>query len=445
MGDLRGWDFSGKNLTEASLSGAQLANTNFADAIITRVSLFDTTSGGLTHQQLVSTANFQAGDLRGIGLGKNDLTDWNFAGVDLEGADFRDATLAGADFNDAIIRRAIFTDVTPLGFTPGQFYSTASYKTNDLRDLTIGSNDLTGWDFSFKNLSGSSFGQAGLQHADFSGANLTDVTFATYYWEGGVWGADVAGASFRRANLTGADLTATNVTDVDFSDAVIRGASFAFTTAVGFTPEQLYSTASYQAGDLRGIQFGSFAPGRGSSPVVFEEVNLAGWNFAGKNLSRATFSGFGKTNMEHTRFAGARLTDVRFDGANLQHADFTEAELGRANYSWAQLTEGRFTRADLSNTTLWGTDLTNADFTDAIVVGADFGGSNLSAQQLYSTASYQQRDLKGIQFYNGQSGPAVKLSGWDLSGQNLTEAGFRRADLEKHESYGRESDRRIVC
>ena len=47
-------------------------------------------------------------------------------------------------------------------------------------------------------------------------------------------------------------------------------------SASGFTSAFLYSTASYQTGDLSGIGFGF-----GS--------NLSGWSFAGKNLTDADF------------------------------------------------------------------------------------------------------------------------------------------------------------
>jgi uncharacterized protein YjbI with pentapeptide repeats len=51
------------------------------------------------------------------------------------------------------------------------------------------------------------------------------------------------------------------------------------------------------------------------------------------------------------------------------------------------------------------------------VAGANFSQSSsgqLSAQQLYSTKSYADRNLAGIQFSSNN------LQGWDLSGQNLT-------------------------
>ena len=65
----------------------------------------------------------------------------------------------------------------------------------------------------------------------------------------------------------------------------MRGANFQ--NASGFTAAQLYSTASYQAYDLTGVRL---------------DGNLAGWNFAGQNLTNASF-------------AYATLNDADFTGA----------------------------------------------------------------------------------------------------------------------------------
>jgi hypothetical protein len=62
------------------------------------------------------------------------------------------------------------------------------------------------------------------------------------------------------------------------------------------------------------------------------------------------------------------------------------------------LTQAYLIGADLTNSRLIHATLTNADLTDAIVKGTYFSFSNLTASQLYSTASYQAKDLSGIIF-----------------------------------------------
>lgn len=53
-----------------------------------------------------------------------------------------------------------------------------------------------------------------------------------------------------------------------------------------------------------------------------------------------------------------------------------------------------------------------------VVRGASFYGTGLTTDQLYSTASYQNGDLAGIDFSHND------LSGWDLAGKNLSDSGF---------------------
>ena len=91
-----------------------------------------------------------------------------------------------------------------------------------------------------------------LEFADLSGINLTD-------------------ANFELANLSNARLWSTTLTNANLSGAVVAGTIFLDTTSRGFTREQLYSTASYQSKDLRGVHL--------------SRNNLSGWDFAGQNLT----------------------------------------------------------------------------------------------------------------------------------------------------------------
>src|SRR5262249_59934434 len=131
------------------------------------------------------------------------------------------------------------------------------------------------------------------------------------------------------------------LTGADFTGAEVRGASFSYTASNGFTLVQLYSTASYRAMDLSGINLSL--------------NNLAAANFTGQNLSNASFN-----------------------SATLTGADFRQANLTKA--------------------LVYGATLTGADFTDAEVRGANFTkdysqATGITLAQLYSTASYKVKDL----------------------------------------------------
>jgi hypothetical protein len=140
-------------------------------------------------------------------------------------------------------------------------------------------------------------------------------------------------------------------------------------------------------------------------------VNLNDWHSTQRNLRFADFSG----GLDLTAaYFSSWLDNSRFNGANLTRANLPGASLTNADLSGANLTDAR----------LWGSTLTNANLSGAIVTGADFYGTpSLTSQQLYSTASYQQRNLRGIGLdYNN-------LSGWDFSGQDLTGADFGASAL----------------
>ncbi|MEX2185625.1 MAG: pentapeptide repeat-containing protein [Pirellulales bacterium] len=127
---------------------------------------------------------------------------------------------------------------------------------------------------------------------------------------------------------------------------------------------------------------------------------LTGANFAASNLTNARLSGL---------FSGAD-----FDSSNLTSARLT-----------GTFTGADFEAANLTNAVLWAI-VTNVNFSDAIVVGTNLNSPMLRSftkEQLYSTASYQQRDLHGINLASGE------FTGWDFSRQNLANASFFSATL----------------
>lgn len=273
-------------------------------------------------------------------------------------------------------------------------------------------------------------------------------------------GTDLAGARFDRAILIRADLSGANLSnatftiarldEATFTDAVVTGASFLSTTATGFAKEQLYSTASYKAKNLQGIQLGSFSPNYGPN-------NLSRWNFREQDLTGASFN---MAILDGANFTGANLTGASFQNAQLAGANLTGAILAGADVSAAQFesttsltkeqlySTASYQSKNLQGIRLWnlnldGWDLTHQDLTganfDAAVVrganlegariaGASFNdwnrtGDRISREQLYSTASYQTKQLERIKMEGND------LTGWDFSGQDLSSANLRRVQL----------------
>ncbi len=276
------------------------------------------------------------------------------------------------------------------------------------------------------------------------GANLSERNLTMAY----LIGADLTGANGYSANLTDADMSQANLSYAHFGGAYltganltggdIRGANFGrfpgcSSCGTGITLAQLYSTASYQANDLNGID------------LTYNE--LSGGNFAGQNLTNATLRGATLTGADFTgaEVRGAGLgplvnpfngytygTEITLDQL-YSTASYQAHDLNGIRLSYNDLTGGNFAGQNLTNASFVGATLSGADFTGAEVRGAGFGlsfilfvggfGTGITLDQLYSTASYQAHDLNGVGLgFND-------LTGGNFAGQNLTTSSFVGASL----------------
>jgi uncharacterized protein YjbI with pentapeptide repeats len=278
-------------LTNAKLAGAVVTGANFASA------------QGFTRDQLYSTASYEAKNLQGVSLNDNDLSGWDFNGLNLASAGFHSAILTGANLSGAIVTRAQFGSTTSRGFSRDQLYSTASYDAKNLQGIGLSGNNLSGWDF---------VGQ----------------------------------------DLTGADFNHSTLTDANFKGAIVTGARFGNTTSRGFTRDQLYSTASYHAQNLEGIDL--------------DGNDLSGWDFNGQNLANA--------NLDGTTLTGANLSGAIVTGARLGGATFTREQL----YSTASYQAKNSHRMGLSYNDFSGWDFRGQDLTDSDLQGANLTGANLT-------------------------------------------------------------------
>ncbi len=384
--NLEGAQFQNANLNQTNMGSANLKNANFEGANLESIILgcarieganFENVRG-LTPYQIHSTKSYIfEKQLRGVNLSRNSLQDFSFENIDLTNCSFAGATLSTtnltgyttkANFSCANIEGVDFSGA--IGFTKSQLESTSSYQNRNLSHLVLGDLNLTGW--------------------DFSNQNLIEVDFL--------------GSAFHGANLT----------DADFSNAVIRRVNFSGIS--GFAPEQLYSTQSYAEGDLQGVKF--------------NDINLDGWNFSNQNLSGATFF---QTSLASVDFTGATIDQVDLGNATgftasqlYSTASYQNHNLHGVWFDWIDMSGWDLSGQDLSGASLYYADLTGTDFTGAIVHNTDFSytapwqnsESGMTAEQLYSTQSYQDKDLHGISLAGGN------LKGWDFSGQTLVGANF---------------------
>ena len=184
--------------------------------------LASTTAAGFTKEALYSTQSYQATDLHGIGLSRNNLTGWSFRGQNLSDAVFDEATLKNADLTRAVVAGASFIhwNRSGEGLTKEQLYSTASYQARQLQRIKLGSNNLVGWDFNGQDLTGAYLQGADLTDAEFIGANLSSVSLH----KATLSNADLSGANLTSAYLHNATLTNANLTGANVAGALLHGA-----------------------------------------------------------------------------------------------------------------------------------------------------------------------------------------------------------------------------
>ncbi len=198
----------------------------------------------------------------GVDLSYKRLLFADLSDADLTGANFYQSALGGARFKNSVIAGANFSSA--FGLTKEQVYETASYQSRSLAGV------------------------------DFRGVRLADWDFSNQ---------DLTGVNFLGVPLFGAN----------FSGAIIRNALFS--TQGGLSRSQLYSTASYELKDLRGI--------------MYRNTGINAWNLVGQNLSGAVFTNAGFIN---TDFTNATLDGVDFSNATHRRSNFTGVTARQAKF-----------------------------------------------------------------------------------------------------------------
>jgi uncharacterized protein YjbI with pentapeptide repeats len=304
---------------------------------------------GGTGVSAVPSANLSHLDLTQAYLIRADLTEVNLNSTTLTNANLTNSRLTNANLTNANVAGTIFDG---SNLTASQLYSTANYQACNLSGVIIRWNDLTGWNFVGQNLTSASF-----DFATLTNANLTGATLAY------------------------ADLEFTTLTNANLENANVARAYLGYSN---LTASQLYSTASYQASDLKGISL--------------MNNNLTGWNFAGQNLTNAELMNVTLTNANLT---SADMTSALLDFATLTNANLTSAKLCSADLNSVTLTSASLTTVNLTNANLFAATLTNANLTGANLTGAYLYAATLTDANLINanlnSANLTAADLRGAQ------------------------------------------------
>ena len=321
-------DFSGRNLTKAYLAGADLKNANAHNTNLTNAYM---------RSADLSDANLSGGNLSGAVLEAAHLTGANLSGTKVTGANF-DRIF---DTTTPVCSSAGCTNFFTVGYggiTPAQLYGTTTYQAHDLTGIHLEGNDLTNADLRGQNLT----------RADFKYAKLTDANLS---------GAEIRGANFGRYWFSTIVTICANAKNCLLTTGVV---------GTGISPDQLYSTKSYLAHDLTGVNFGGNV--------------LTNGNFAGQNLTNANFAG------------GINGSPA----ADLTNADLRNAVLHNANFRGATLTNANLSEADARGSSITDAVLTDAIRTNFIQGDGHVNGLDLAAAQMLRVRDYDGDPAHGV-------------------------------------------------
>lgn len=253
---LADWDFSGQNITDVR---------------------FDW-STGFTAAQLYATASYQSQNIQGVGLLGIDLTGWDFTNQNVIDVSFSDTLTADQLYSTASYQRKNLRgiyfrgDVTGWDFTDqniswahnrggarfttlttAELYPTASYKAKDLRGVGFVYTNLSGFDLSNQNLSGSHFlGVRLFNSTNITGAKFSGARFdATDIYVDDLSGMDFSGTVFSWSSLDGQDCENINLHEAWFYGD--SGLSGNFKNAI--LTDTVFLRPAYLAGNVSGADF----------------------------------------------------------------------------------------------------------------------------------------------------------------------------------------------
>jgi uncharacterized protein YjbI with pentapeptide repeats len=310
-GHREGKSFAGHDLTGADLSGLELQNVDFADAMLERA---------------------------------------NLAGADLSGADLSRCVLARADLSGAKLAGAKMTE-TCLGAARLGGASLAGAETTQ---AAFGQADLAGADLSGATLDGADFMEAKLAGADFSRAVLKETTFLEN---------DLSGARFVEADVGQCMFINAKLEAVDFSGARLGSAVF-----VGVQAENIVCTGadmtkvcaanetSFAGADFRGADL---------SQAGMRGCDFSGCDFEGARMEMADLS---ECSLKQANLRGALARGARFEKSDLERADMRqvnlfEGSLMKATLRYTDLRGANLYSAECMRAVLWETDLREANLT----------------------------------------------------------------------------------
>jgi uncharacterized protein YjbI with pentapeptide repeats len=365
-------DFSGANLSGATLGGLNMRSAKFAGANLSRA--------------ILQNVNFQGADLTGA----------NLTGAFLSGADFTNARLAGVTFD--------YCDLTLTSFGANPQFGRSTSTRTSFRSATINAPSL-GNDWSYLDLTGAALKAI---PQDLSGLRAQYTLFPTSVDLHGVKlpqahleNAQMYYADLHESDLSGAFLDGTLLKGARLNGANLNGASMKgawLIAETGVITPNKYEAA--QASDA--FLINTCLDGARCNGVDFSGAMLV--TYTPLSLTPASANG---AFMNSAKFNDAVLIGANFRGAQLAGADFSGATLIASQFPSAQLTptsDSNRTVASLYKADIRGTQFADIDHSGRITNPANMDGTNMHFATFSKTTGQFE---KTYQNYDGTAVPLV--------------------------------------
>lgn len=245
--DIRHWQLSGSDMRGVKLQAALLSGTSLINANLSKANL----KSAHLDDALLSSTNLSDADLSKADLSRADISNSNLRRADLRGsilfeaflpdADARNLILIEANLTKATINRANLSESILTGASLISADLTAANLTKtimngaNLTEAILTQANLWKSDLSGANLSGANLLQADLREAILRGANIAQATLI----QANLHGVDLQGANLHMTDLRAADLTQANLRETILNEADLSGAK------ISFTMDEFGSTPNY--------------------------------------------------------------------------------------------------------------------------------------------------------------------------------------------------------
>lgn len=293
---------------------------------------------------------------------------------------------------------------TPLGSISGNQCFNCNFDNADLSNQNLTDTFLGGSSFKFTTLTNTNFTRLYCYQCTFNveadpgTLNFTDADLDSTLLQGNFRGVTFSGAyimnatlvlDFSYANFGPSATRPTWLKGSDLSRALLMLANIQYADFTGANLRWMLTLYPYgppQPGDFRGVKFDNVQP----SNLFSSQTWWPGFNFAGFDLTDASFAGMDMSMADLSVAAGTKINVAGFaqailsngtTGANLSGRDF-----GSQWTAWGGSADGTTPGADLRGVNLSNTNLYQADLTRVNLQGANLVGAVLSYSNLYAAS-----------------------------------------------------------